>query len=70
MGKQRRTPIEKAIDKAKGQDRYARQTRYHARREEMGLTRIAVWVPTDRLDEFKAAAHEMVSDHIGAQSND
>lgn len=70
MGSQRRTPIEKAIDKAKGQDRYARQTRYHARREQMGLTRIAVWVPTDRLEEFKATAHDMVSAHIGAQPDD
>jgi hypothetical protein len=67
VGGPRRTPIEIAIDATHGIDR---QTKYVAKRKKIGLTRVAVWVPTERAEELKSAARDMVAAHIGIPADD
>jgi hypothetical protein len=41
-----------------------------ARKREMGLVRIAVWVPHDQADAFKTAAKRAVDQHLNPVSTD
>lgn len=65
MRPRRRTPIEIAIDQADGLDR---QAKYIARRNLVGLRRIAVWVPNEDVEEFKRMAREAVNRHLGVET--
>jgi hypothetical protein len=70
VGGLRRTPIEKAIAATHGVPLEDRQARYVAKRNKVGLVRVAVWVPTERADELKTAARNMVAAHVGMQPDD
>jgi len=58
----RRTPIEIAIDKASGKP--DRSHKYVAKRNGLGLRRIAVWVPDEDVPELKRIAAAAVERHM------
>lgn len=58
------TPIERAI----AGEPQERQARYMAKRAKQGLTRVAVWVPVERIEELHEVARGMVAAHLAQGS--
>lgn len=67
MRRQPQTPIEKAIAHSAGEVRNPRQAKYVAKRNTVGLKRIAVWLPNEAVEEFQRGAREAVKRHLSMQ---
>jgi hypothetical protein len=65
--RQPQTPIEKAIAQAAGEVRNPRQAKYVAKRNTVGLKRIAVWIPNEHVADFQQSAREAVKRHLSMQ---
>lgn len=67
--RKRRTPIEIAIDRAGGTPVNERQAKYVAKRQLVGLRRIAIWVPEAEVADFRARAQAAVVAHCNVEAD-